>query len=207
MRVHVGVRWRSCPFPAVAAAVPASGPVLEVGCGHGLFSAYLALAEPGRHVLGVDLDPAKIAVARRAAARAGVGDRLRFDLAPGGVVPAGPWAGIAIVDVLYLLDRDGERRLLGECAAQLAPGGALVVKETDDRPPWKAAWTRAQEVVAVRVLRITAGEQPNFTPPRELARDLEAAGLVVRQAPLDRGYLHPHHLLVGVQRREGAGAC
>lgn len=201
MRVHVGVRWRTCPFVVVAQAVPPAGRILEIGCGHGLFSSYLALAEPGRHVVGTDVDQAKIEIARRAAGRArALGARLAFQPAPDGSVPDGPWTAIVIVDVLYLLDRDGERRLLAACAGRLAPGGVLVVKETDDRPRWKAAWTRAQETVAVRVLGLTEGGRPSFTPPRQLAQVIEAAGLAVEGRRVDRGYLHPHHLLVGRSR-------
>ena len=37
-RLHATIRWWSAPFPAVAAYLPPSGRVLEIGCGHGLFS-------------------------------------------------------------------------------------------------------------------------------------------------------------------------
>jgi len=49
--------------------LPESGPVLDIGCGFGLFSLYYAATAPARFVRGVDLNPRRIAMARRAAAR------------------------------------------------------------------------------------------------------------------------------------------
>lgn len=194
-RAHVRVRWATCPFQAVAAEVPAAGRILEVGCGHGLLSLLLAVTSAGREVLGIDVDEDKLDAARAAAVRADVA--AEFEVSSGGELPEGPWDGIAIVDVLYLLDAATQRELLAACGAALAPGGTLVVKEMALVPRWKAAWNTAQETAAVRVLGITAGHELTFLPPTELAGAMAGAGLQVRQRALDRGYPHPHHLLVG----------
>jgi 2-polyprenyl-3-methyl-5-hydroxy-6-metoxy-1,4-benzoquinol methylase len=195
--LHVVVRWFTCPFPPVVDVLPAAGRVLEVGCGHGLFSTYLALRSPGLHVHGVDIDADKIGVARASASRAG--KRLDFAVGEPGSVPDGPWDAVVLVDVLYLLDEGAQRELLESCAAALAPGGVLVVKDMATRPHWKARWNALQEALSVRVLKITAGSPEFvFTDPDERARWLVAAGLLdVRARRLDRGRVHPHHLLVG----------
>jgi O-methyltransferase involved in polyketide biosynthesis len=114
-------------------------------------------------------------------------------------VPEGPWDAVVLVDVLYLLDEAGQRALLESCAAVLAPGGVLVVKDMATRPRWKARWNATQEALSVRVLKITAGSREfAFVDPDERARWLVAAGLRdVRARRLDRGRVHPHHLLVG----------
>jgi 2-polyprenyl-3-methyl-5-hydroxy-6-metoxy-1,4-benzoquinol methylase len=202
-RLHTRIRWASCPFEAVAAELPTEGRVLELGCGHGLFALHLALTGPARQVFGSDIDVDKIGVARRAATVAAeAGATVTFDVAPAGRPPAGPWAGIAIVDVLYLLPVEQQRQVLADAAAELAPGGVLVVKEMADRPRWKARWNRWQEQLAVRVLRITEGATIVVRPPEELAAWLTEAGLeVTTSRAVDRHYLHPHHLLVARRPR------
>jgi 2-polyprenyl-3-methyl-5-hydroxy-6-metoxy-1,4-benzoquinol methylase len=199
VRAHVAVRWRSCPFGAVLAALPARGDVLDVGCGHGVLTLALATTRPDVSVTGVDIDEDKIAVARRAAARV-TGGPVRFEVTSGGGgLPGGPgpWDAVVAVDVLYLLPQATQEALVRDLAGALRPGGSLVVKEMDTTPRLKAAWMRVQERLAVRVLRITKGDELAFTDPAPLAAAMRAAGLQVDVRPVDRGYPHPHVLLVG----------
>ena len=200
VRVHVWLRWQTCPFWEVARAAPVEGSVLEIGCGHGLLATSLALDSRRREVLGIDVDIRKIWGALCAARNATlVGANLRFDQAAPGHLPAGPWDCIAIADVLYLLDPRNQRQLLQECAARLAPKGTLLIKEMALRPRWKFRWNVLQETISVRWLGLTLWERHPFTfvPPAELARWLRQAGLEVEFRSLDAGYLHPHLLLVG----------
>ena len=90
------------------------------------------------------------------------------------------------------------RTSLREAAlARLAPGGRMVIKEAARDPRWKGALTVAQELVSTRVLRITEGDEVAFAPPDELAAPLRRGGLEVVIRRADRGYLHPHVLIVG----------
>lgn len=199
-RLHTRVRWRSCPFEAVAEAVPASGRVLEIGCGHGLFSTYLALSSPTREVVGTDVDGDKIQAARRAAE--GVGN-LTFAPAEPGELPDGRWRAICVVDVLYLIDRAGERALVEAAAERLEPGGVLVVKEMGTQPSWKFRWMALQEKLSVQVLGITEGHDLTFATPEEIGGWMSGAGLVdVHHCDLGHGYLHPHHLVTATRRPE-----
>jgi SAM-dependent methyltransferase len=203
-RVHVWVRWRSCPMPEVANAVPADGHILEVGCGHGLFSQFLVASAPGRRVTGIDIDPHKIAQARAAAHGH---DRLEFAVVAPGELPAGPFDAIAIVDVLYLLTPAERDALLADAAARLAPGGVLVVKEAGTTPRWKSRLAAAQERLSTGVLRITAGSHHGFESGEALAARLEACGLATEVTPLDARRLHPHVLVVGRAAGTPAGSA
>ena len=193
--LHTLVRWWSAPFPAIEQALPPVGRVLEIGCGHGLFSTYAALSVPGRTVHGVDIDPDKILAATAAGRH--LPEQVSFAVAPSGAVPDGPWDAVVIIDVLYLLPEEAQRRLLLEAAEHVAPGGVLVVKEMSPEPHWKARWNSAQETVAVKLLRITEGGAFDFVPPGEISGWLRGLGATVREQPLDAGRVHPHHLIVG----------
>jgi 2-polyprenyl-3-methyl-5-hydroxy-6-metoxy-1,4-benzoquinol methylase len=197
-RAHAAVRWASCPFPEAEKAVPRSGRILELGCGHGLFSVWLATESHERQVLGTDIDAGKIDAAIAAAASATAeGADLRFELAQVGEIAAGPWDAIAVIDVFYLLDADTQRTVVARLAAELAPGGVLVLKEMDVMPRWKHEWNRLQEILAVRLLHITAGTEMTFLPASQLAGFATDAGLeLVESRRIDRHSVHPHHLIV-----------
>ena len=191
VRAHVALRWLSCPFSVVLNEIPVGATVLDYGCGHGLLALRAAEARAAR-VLGVDIDPDKIGVARRAAVGA-----TTFGVVEAGEVPPGSWEVVCVTDVLYLLAPDDQRELVVRLASRLAPGGALLVKEMDTRPRLKAAWMRAQERVMVSVLGATRGATLAFTDPDHLADAMRGAGLDVTARPAGRWYPWPHHLLVG----------
>jgi 2-polyprenyl-3-methyl-5-hydroxy-6-metoxy-1,4-benzoquinol methylase len=196
-RLHVRGRFRTCPVALVDAEVPRRGDVLEVGCGHGLISAYMALSSPDRHVTGIDIDARKIAVASHALSHVDhSAAHLEFHRVAPGEIPEGVWDAVVIVDVLYLLERQDEFALLDEYIGRLADHGVLVLKETDLQPRWKYLLARAQEVVSTKILRITAGASLSFTPIAEIAEHLRNRGLNVTTRRVDKGYLHPHALVI-----------
>ena len=200
-RALVRGRWATCPFPQVVAPLPAAGRILDWGCGHGLASLAAVVGGKDRFVEGVDVDEGKVAVAERAASAAGVADRTTFRSLAVAEGPAGSWDGIVVVDVLYLVDRSRQERLVRAAVGALAPGGVLVIKETGTQPRWKVQISRFQEQVAVRVARITRSEQgvPGVATPEELARWASEEGAEVEVHPVDRGY-HVAHTLVIARR-------
>jgi 2-polyprenyl-6-hydroxyphenyl methylase/3-demethylubiquinone-9 3-methyltransferase len=192
-RLHVRARAYSCPLDAVAAEVP-SGRIVDLGCGHGLLSVLLA-GRADREVKGIDHDERKIALARSLRPR----PNLSFAAASIDAEPQGSLDAVVIVDVLYLVRRDGWAPLLRSCVSRLKAGGRLVLKEADTRPAWKHAKTWLQEVAMARILGRTRGEAVGFAAREELAALLASCGLEVRVEDVSAGYTAPHVLFVGTR--------
>ena len=192
-RFHVWARAFSCPMEAVAAQIP-SGKVLEVGCGHGLFSALLA-QDPQRQVKGIDPDPRKIALAGTLATRPG----LSFALGSIEEEPERDFDAIAILDVLYLVPREQWPGFLRACADRLSPRGRLVVKEVGTEPKWKHRKAYLQEVVMVRALGRTHGSAIEIAPAKFTADLLTGLGFRVAVTDVSKGYTTPHVMFVATR--------
>lgn len=195
-RFHVRGRWRLFPFPALLPYAPTTGLAVDLGCGHGLLPFLLATERPALRVLGCDPDEQKIALAQTIAQQHYVHNvEFSCSAAQAFDVPACDW--VSLVDMLYLVPYDDQQRLLARAAARLRVGGRLLIKEVSERPAWKAAWTRAQELLAVRVLHLSHGHSFYFRREAEWLTLLSSLGLRAHAVPLDAGYLHPHVLFIG----------
>jgi SAM-dependent methyltransferase len=113
--------WLRAAMDVFADAVGGLGPVLDVGCGPGTVTAYLA--ERGLDVSGVDLSPRMIEHARRLYPQCSfsVASATELDLPEsslGGVL--GWWS-------LFNLPRDVLPQVLSSFARALVPGGQLII--------------------------------------------------------------------------------
>ncbi len=129
----------------VESFVPDRGAVLDLGCGHGLFANLMAMRSPERRVTGIDIDCGRIGQAGKT-----TGHRANIDFICTGIeeLDISGCTAVTIVDVLYLMPRNDQVRLLEECRRKLADGGLLVWKAQETRPRWKYIFTYLQELAA-----------------------------------------------------------
>jgi SAM-dependent methyltransferase len=170
--------------------LPASGAVLDIGCGFGLFSLYYAATGPGRFVRGLDLSARRIAMARRAARRLGLdnvayeqGDARDFKGDTGA-------AAIYMLDIVHHVPPATVPPLLAQLRRCLAPGGLLLVKDVDTRPAAKRWFTWALD-------RLMDPRTPvRYWSAEELTAALERARFAVRRHLMVDVLPYPHVLYI-----------
>jgi 2-polyprenyl-3-methyl-5-hydroxy-6-metoxy-1,4-benzoquinol methylase len=199
LKERLFVRGRLATAPLEALAARAEGArLLDVGCGHGVLVALLAVGSPGRHVVGIDPDERKIDWAR-----ASVGQLANVELRACTIETlaaerAGEFDTVLVADVLYLLAAAAWRPFLAAAHELLRRGGRLVLKEAEDDGSWRVRKALFQEQLMVRMLRRThSSGAVGFAPRATLEAAVRAAGFAIEEvAPLARGYSTPHLMIV-----------
>jgi 2-polyprenyl-3-methyl-5-hydroxy-6-metoxy-1,4-benzoquinol methylase len=188
-RAYLSIKLRICPLIALETHFPQEGEIIDLGCGNGLFPNILSLGSSERRIIGLDLDEKKIEVANETKIQGAqityqIGDVVDTDYPRGDV--------FTLVDVLYLIPYDKHEIILQKCYQSLPPGGALIIKEMDNKPRWKYVWNLFQETLAVKLIGFTLGERFFFRSQVEYLKILGQIGFTVKPVPLDKGYWYPH---------------
>lgn len=101
--------------------------VADVGCGHGASTILMAQAYPASEFLGFDYHEGSVTTARRQAEKAGVSDRVHFEIAPAKKFPGSGYDLVAFFDCLHDMgDPAGAARHVREA---LAPDGTWMIVE------------------------------------------------------------------------------
>src|SRR5207302_584770 len=107
-RFFLRLRAMLTPYRSIAAALPAQGRVLDLGCGHGILTLTLAGSPSQRTITGIDHDPDRVRLARVAAQGIPEASRPTFEV--GDIreylasFPSAAVAGIAMIDMLHYFD-------------------------------------------------------------------------------------------------------
>jgi len=170
--------------------LPDDGPVLDIGCGFGLFSLYFAATGPRRFVRGLDVNARRVALARRAAARLGL-DNVAYEESD-----ARDFKGDGEVSAAYMLDivhhvpPASVPPLLRALRRALPAGGRLLVKDVDTHPAAKRWFTWALD----KAMAPTTPVQ--YWSAERLAAALHAAGFTVHRHLMVDWLPYPHVLYV-----------
>ena len=117
-------------IPALDGVKPrleAGGRVADVGCGHGASTIIMGQAFPRATITGFDYHPASIEAARQAADKAGVGDRVSFEVSAAKGYPGTGYDLVTFFDCLHDMgDPVGAARHVRK---SLATGGVWMLVE------------------------------------------------------------------------------
>ena len=201
-RLFVRGRLVSAPLAELAARARGTT-MLDVGCGHGVLLALLAVGHPERRVVGIDPDERKIEWARRSVGRCENVELRACTIETLAADRPGAFDTVLVADVLYLLEPAAWTPFLRAAHTLLRPDGRLVLKEAEDDGSWRVTKALLQERVMVHLFRRTQSSGSVGFQPRQVLLDaLEQAAFDVDEAlALARGYSTPHVLFTATARR------
>jgi SAM-dependent methyltransferase len=111
----------------VEAKLQAGARVADVGCGYGASTVLMAEAYPRSEFVGFDYHAPSIEHARRAAAQAGLGDRVRFEVSSAKEYPGEGYDLVCMFDCLH--DMGDPSGAAAHVLRTLAPDGTWLIVE------------------------------------------------------------------------------
>lgn len=165
-------------YAAIRTRLNASGPlpVLDIGCGVGLFAAFLRDGGWTPPILGVEPDRAKVEIARAAVPEA--------EFQVGSVKDAAGFSGhVVVLDVLHYLDDAGRLEFLREIADCIAPNGKAWIRTTLRDGSWRYWMTQIEEAF-VRSSKWIVGGHWNFPTGPQVREPFEELGYSVQSEPM-----------------------
>ncbi len=165
--------WLDPMFEGLDGAVSRNGTVLDLGCGYGLATHWLACFTHGRTFHGVDYDHAKIRAARRAA-----GDSSRATFAVADVLHCDYPAcdAVLLLDVLHYFPSEKQQVILEKARRALRPGGRLIVRDAARADRREHNRVRRWEVFATASGMNRAAEGLHFQTRETLEAMIDRAG-------------------------------
>ncbi|HTO12080.1 MAG TPA: methyltransferase domain-containing protein [Candidatus Binatia bacterium] len=175
--------------------LPAEGPVLDIGCGFGLFSLYYAATGPRRFVRGLDVNRRRIALARRAAGRLGLHNVAYEESDARDFKGDGEVSAAYMLDIVHHVEPACVPPLLRALRRALPVGGRLLVKDVDARPAPKRWFTWVLDKAMAPAMPV------HYWSADRLAGALESAGFEVHRHLMVDWLPYPHVLYVCEARR------
>lgn len=190
IRLFVRLRHLLIPLEILENWVPKEGDILDLGCGHGLFTNYMALKAPYRNIFGVDPSIKKIKVAKRTEFKV---PNVHYILGDINDIPENKrFDAITIVDVLYLLPEAKQKEILRACYRMLKKSGILVLKTQDTKPLWRFVWAYIQEMLMVNA-KLTLGDRKiHFLSAQKSRQILEDPSFLVEYHKLPTRIFYSH---------------
>ena len=166
-------------------------PVLDVGCGVGLFACWLREHGCAIPIHGCDLDAGKIAKAQHATASY---PKVTFHIGEAADRHGGR-GNVVVFDVLHLLSAAQKQTLLTHLAATLPPGGCCLIRTTIRDGSWRFWITRVQDWW-LRASRWMNSDAVHYATIEEVCAPFRARGCTCEVRPLWTGTPFNSHLFV-----------
>lgn len=135
-KIYFFLRFLMLPISEIDAAIPKNGKILDLGCGIGSLSFFLAVSSKKRIVLGWDIDRKRILVASKITKNI---PNIKFEIKNAlDVARIEGLSGIVASDVLHHMNFSQQEELITNIWKALSENGVLVIKEVDNKEKIRA---------------------------------------------------------------------
>jgi len=126
------IRFWDAPYIETEKLVPSKGTIVDLGCGEGIFTNFLALSSKQRKIVGIELNKERVSQADRRLTNVSFkkGDATKVAI---------PKADCIILFHLlhHLLSFKDQEKVIARCARALAKRGKLIIVEVNVKPTFK----------------------------------------------------------------------
>lgn len=196
-RIYANIRFailRPKLLSVMDLLLPATGRILDVGCGFGLFAAYFGQTQPGRTIFGVDPDERRVQMATKVSATLSLQNQfVAGDIR--NVTLDGKFDGAYVLDVMHHLPADDQWATLAQLRESLVAGGTLVIKDITTEPRFGLEFTRILDRAMIGM------EAPlHYRHHREWGEMLVSLGFEVRMVRVPDVLPYPHVVIAATRR-------
>ena len=188
-RWFVRLRFWDAPYEEIEKLVPKKGKIVDLGCGEGIFTNYLALGSKKRELIGIEIDEGRVKDADKGLENTRFihGDALKRDFPKADVI-------LMIHLLHHLPSHKSQKLLIGNCVKKLKKGGRLIIAEVDQKPIVKylISWLTDAFVVPILFERRLFNFSFFYRSESEWKRLLTKYGFTVNASGVSRGKPFSH---------------
>jgi len=182
-RLFLAARWWLTPYSRMSAYLPLQGKMVDLGCGHGLFSIAAATQASDRQIIALDHDAERIQLATDATS-----DLTQIQWSRGDLIDLpsqhSGLSGIAMIDVMHYFEPHHQINLLKTAYHRLGPGGVLLIREVNPNGGFVSQWNRWYEKLATQIGFTQAKKQAlSFRARGDWEETIQSAGFQVSSEP------------------------
>lgn len=190
--IFAKIRFWDSPYIEVEKLVTKKGLILDLGCGEGTFSNFLAMSSPKRKIIGVDVDNERVSNAYRGIQNTSfvLGDitKRKFPRAD----------AIIFFHLLHHLKSSSDQiNLIRKSLDCFKKDGRLIIVEIDKKPKFKywLTWLTDHFIVAWLFEKKLYTKKILFRSRREWTEILERFGLAVKVTDISKNKPFSHIII------------
>lgn len=184
------LRWAKilrAPYKEIEQLIPKDARIIDIGCGYGFFTNFLAISGPRRKVIGIEISGERLKHAYKKLRNVEFieGDIMNLNIDPCDV--------IVIIHMLHHLPSYKDQEIiLKRCYEKISNGGLIIVGEIDNEPKWKSICSKFIDYL------LYYGDSFHFRSSQEFKKLIEDIGFEqVIIINCDKGIPFAHKALVG----------